>query len=69
MKTTKIQISIEKLEQLIQDAKLARTTDNSLSHTLEIKVLKETDTLTGSDDVSVKIISSYQDAQGLVVWN
>lgn len=64
----KIQITIEHLERIISAAKTARAKDDSLSTTLEIEATSKTDTHTGSDMVGVIIKSSYQDANGCVIF-
>jgi len=59
MKT--IQLTIKDLKKIIEDAEMMKKYDSSLSDTLEINQLKECDTHTGSDLISVNIKSSYQE--------
>ena len=67
----KIQISIEKLEQLIDTAKRSIETDSDLSHTLELELVKSNDTHLGDDKIYVEIKSGYAEcnSKGLMMIN
>ena len=64
----KTQISIEKLESILNAAKIIKRTDPGFSSTLEIDVVESADSLTGSDKVNVHLLSSYQDVNGVCVF-
>ena len=64
----KTQITIEKLERIIDAAKRAQKNDSSLSNTIELEVAKKADTHTGSDMVGVILLSSYSDCNGTVIF-
>lgn len=67
MKTT-LQITIEDLEKIIEDAKMLRRHDSSLSSTIELSVLKSCDTHTGSDLVSSTLKSGYAECVGKCIY-
>lgn len=62
MKT--ITISIKDLELIIELAKRAKSTDSSLSETVELSLIKESDTHLGSDMLEVWLKSSYSECVG-----
>lgn len=62
-----IQITIPKLKAIIEKAEQAINNDNSLSKTLVIDLISESDTFNGSDCVSVAIKSAYQECNGIVL--
>jgi len=57
----KLQITIEDLKKIIEEAEVAKKFNASLSNTIEIYLLRETDTHTGSDLISADIKSGYQE--------
>ena len=60
----KLQINIEKLQNIIDAAKAAMKKDSSLSNILQIEVTKENDTHLGSDTVGVILKSNYAECNG-----
>jgi hypothetical protein len=65
MKT--IQINIETLEMIIDEVKHQRSLDNSLSETIEFKLIKGTDSWLGNDRFSATLKSGYQECFGTVL--
>lgn len=59
MKTLSIQLSIEELERILSDAKLMRHHDSSLSNTIQLTLIRETDSHNGSDLVAANLKSGY----------
>ena len=59
METLSIQLSIEELERILAEAKLMRHRDSSLSNTIQLTRIKETDTHNGSDLVTASLKSGY----------
>ena len=55
----KIQLSINELEQIIALAKHAKSLDSSLSSTIELNILSQTDTHNGSDSFIAGIKSGF----------
>jgi hypothetical protein len=64
----KTQISIEKLERILNAAKEAIKYNSSLSDTIEIVVLQPSDTHCGSDRISVELKSSYSECIGHLIF-
>ena len=61
MNTLSIQLSIEKLERILSEAKLLKHHDSSLSNTVQLTLIKENDTHNGSDVVEAYLKSSYSE--------
>lgn len=68
MKAT-IQINLETLKSIILNAENARQINDSLSRTVIIDQLKETDSHTGEDDVIVYQVNSYQDCDASPIFS
>lgn len=60
----KIQLTIAVLENIINQAKTQAGFDSSLSTTVEIALINESDTHLGCDQVGVTLKSGFQDANG-----
>ncbi len=60
----KIQLTIDTLKKIIHQAEIQAGFDSSLSTTVEIALINECDTHTGSDQVGVKIKSGFQECDG-----
>lgn len=65
----KITVNIDILERMIKNAKLEMAKDDSLSGVIELTQVSESDTHLGSDHIAAWVKSSYQDAQGVLVFN
>jgi len=65
----KIQTTIDILERIVNAAKEARKYDDSLSLTIEIEQISETDLHLGSDHIGVILKSTYQECNGKVIFN
>lgn len=59
-----IQLTIETLEMIIDEAKHQQSIDSSLSSTLEFELINGTDTWLGNDRLSVILKSGYQECYG-----
>jgi hypothetical protein len=64
-----MQLSIQKLERLIEKAKAQIELDSSLSDVLEFDVCGEADTHLGDDHVAVWIKSGYAECNGKQIYN
>jgi hypothetical protein len=63
-----LQIKVVDLEKIIKAARTAQRGDGSLSGTLGIRVLKETNTHLGSDVLEVFLKSNYSECVGKQVY-
>lgn len=64
----KIQLSINKLEHLIKLAKAAKLKDESLSSTLQIELISDSDTHLGDDHIGVTVKSGYAECNGTLIY-
>lgn len=64
----KIQITIEQLEVIINEVINAKASDSSLSSTITLEQVKETDTHLGSDIVRVCVNSNYSECVGTAIY-
>ena len=68
MKTvTTIQISIYDLEKILNEANEAIKNDNSLSKTLELDLIRSSETWLASDRIAVRVKSVYQECNGKTI--
>ena len=64
----KLQITIEKLQQILDAAKAKVENDQYLSNTIEIEITNKSETHLGSDTVGCEIKSGYSDCNGEVFF-
>ena len=65
----KTQLTIQQLEQILIAAKNNKKYDSSLSDTVEITVIKQTDCHAGGDTIRAELLSSYSECMGTIVYN
>ena len=66
----KTQITISQLERILNAAKRAQKSDNSLSETIELEVTSKVDTHLGGDMIAATLKSAYSECNGEVIfWN
>lgn len=57
----KVQLTLQQLKAIINSAEKELKVNNSFSDTIIIDVKKQTDLLNGGDNISIYLVSSYQD--------
>lgn len=63
----KIQISLETLERIVSEIKLQATNNSSLSKTVLIEQVKETQLLLGEDEIKVWQVNSYAECEETLI--
>lgn len=62
-----IQISIKKLQNIIEIAKDRKRHNHSVSRCIEIELVKKSDTHCGNDDVKVYLKNSYSECNSTLI--
>lgn len=65
----KVTINMDMLERILENAKLARKGNDSLSMTIEFEQISESDTHLGSDHVAATLKNSYAECDGELLFN
>lgn len=68
MKNNQIQIDLETLEKIVSEVKLQVAQDSSLSRTVILERLKETDSHTGEDEIKIYQVSSYSECNSKLIY-
>lgn len=64
----KIQLTLQQMRSIIEKAENKQKQDNSFSDTVIITVLKETDYLTGGDEIVAHLVSGFQECNSYQIY-
>lgn len=65
----KIQISINMLERIVENAKLARRHNKSLSETIELEQVSESDSHLKPDHIAARVKVNYSECDGELIFD